>query len=411
VARDRAIFREAAAGRVGRLIYAAAGVRSLTIGFTGVAFGLFLAALGLGAAQLGAVVALGLAGNAAGTALVATYGDGLGRRRALLLVSALSTVGLAVVAVAARPAVLGVAACLGMVNGMGRDRGPAQTVDQSVLAGLVEATARTVVFTRYTFVQDVSGALGSLAAAIPAVLATHFGLAAVPAYRWTFCGAALLSLAPIALYSRVTEPAPPALQPAGGPGLGPDSRRRVAGLAGLFALDSLGGGFLAGSILSYWFFRRYGLGGEALGPVFFTARVLNAVSYIAAEALARRFGLIRTMVFTHLPSSVLLLALPFVAAPWLAIALFLARESLVQMDVPARQSYVAAVTAPGERTFALGVTSLARNAGWATGPGFAGAAIATLGLSAPLWAGAGLKMVYDVALYVSYRRVRPPEEG
>jgi len=130
-----------------------------------------------------------------------------------------------------------------------------------------------------------------------------------------------------------------------------------------------------------------------------------------AEALARRLGLIRTMVFTHLPSSALLLALPFVAAPWLAIALFLARESLVQMDVPARQSYVAAVSTPGERTFALGVTSLARNVGWATGPGLAGAAIATLGLSAPLWAGAGLKMVYDVALYASYRRVRPPEVG
>ena len=400
-------------GAVGRLIYAAAGVRSLTIGFTGVALGLFLAALGLSAAQLGVVVALGLAGNAVGTALVAAYGDRLGRRRALVLGSALSAAGLAVVAVATRPAVLAVAALLGMVNGMGRDRGPAQTIDQSFLAGLVAARGRTAAFTRYTFVQDVSGALGSLAAAIPAVLATRVGLAAVPAYRWTFFGAALLSLVPIALYARVTELAASAARTAAErrTRLGPDSRRRVAGLVGLFALDSLGGGFLAGSILSYWFFRRYGLGGEALGPVFFAARGLNAVSYFAAEALARRFGLIRTMVFTHLPSSALLLAIPFVGAPWLAIALFLARESFVQMDVPARQSYVAAVSAPGERTFALGVTSLARNVGWATGPGLAGAAIATLGLSAPLWAGAGLKMVYDVALYASYRTVRPPEEG
>jgi predicted MFS family arabinose efflux permease len=116
------------------------------------------------------------------------------------------------------------------------------------------------------------------------------------------------------------------------------------------------------------------------------------------------------MVFTHFPSSVVLLVLPFIAAPWLAIALFLARECLVQMDVPARQAYVAAVTAPGERTFALGVTSLARNVGWATGPALAGAAMSVLGLGAPLFAGAGLKMVYDVALYASYRRVLPPEE-
>src|SRR2546427_2098220 len=281
-------------GAVGRLIYAAAGVRSLTIGFTGVAFGLFLAALGLTATQLGAVVALGLAGNAAGTALVAAYGDRLGRRRALVLASALSAGGLAVVAVATRPAVLAVAALLGMVNGMGRDRGPAQTIDQSFLAGLVAARGRTAAFTRYTFVQDVSGALGSLAAAVPAVLATRVGLAAVPAYRWTFFGAALLSLVPIALYARVTEPAAAAARTAAErrTRLGPGSRRRVAGLVGLLALDSLGGGFLAGSILSYWFFRRYGLGGEALGPVFFAARGLNAVSYFAAEALARRVGLI-----------------------------------------------------------------------------------------------------------------------
>jgi MFS family permease len=372
---------------------------------------LFLAALGLSAAQLGLIVALGLAGNAAGTALVAVYGDRLGRRRTLMLASALSAAGLAGVAAATRPAVLGLAALAGMVNGMGRDRGPAQAVDQSLLADALETAGHTAAFTRYTFVQDVLGALGSLAAGVPAVLSAHFGLASVVAYRWAFLGAAVLSLAPLALYARVRDSSD-ALPPAAiRTRLRPESRRRVTGLVGLFALDSVGGGFLAGSILSYWFFRRYGLGGEALGPVFFAARALNAASYFGAAALARRVGLIRTMVFTHLPSSVVLLALPFVAAPWLAIALFLVRESLVQMDVPARQSYVAAVTGRGERTFALGVTSLARNVGWATGPGLAGAAMSALGLGAPLFAGAGLKIVYDVALYASYRRVRPAEES
>ena len=284
-------------------------------------------------------------------------------------------------------------------------------MDQSLLADAHETAGRTAAFTRYTFAQDVLGALGSLAAAAPAVLGAHFGLGTVTAYRWTFLGAATLSLAPAALYARVRDPNA-AAAPDGLTGrLRPESRRRVSGLVGLFALDSVGGGFLAGSILSYWFFRRYGLGGEALGPVFFAARALNAASYFGAAALARRVGLIRTMVFTHLPSSVLLLALPFVAAPWLAIALFLVRESLVQMDVPARQAYVAAVTGPGERTFALGVTSLARNVGWATGPGLAGAAMSALGLSAPLFAGAGLKIVYDAALYASYRHVRPAADG
>jgi len=355
------------------------------------------------------IVALGLAGNAAGTALVATHADRIGRRRSLVLASALAAVGLALVAVATRPALLGVAALVGMVNGMGRDRGPAQTVDQSLLAGLVPAAGRTVAFTRYAFTQDVLGALGSLAAGLPALLSTRLGLAPLAAYRWTLLGAAAVSLVPAVLYARVRQ-VPPELPRAGAVPLGPESRRRVAGLVGLFALDSLGGGFLAGSILSYWFFRRYGLDGVALGGVFFAARGLNAVSYFAAAALARRLGLIRTMVVTHLPSSVVLLVLPFVAAPWLAIALFLVRESLVQMDVPARQSYVAAVTAPGERTFALGVTSLARNLGWAVGPGLAGAAMGLVGLGAPLFGGAALKIVYDLALYASYRHVRPPEE-
>jgi len=354
-------------------------------------------------------VALGLAGNAAGTALVAVQGDRVGRGRALVLVSVLSTAGLASVATATTPALLGLGALLGMVNGMGRDRGPAQAMDQSLLADATESGGHTTVFTRYTLVQDVLGGLGSLGAGVPAVLQAHWGVAAVAAYRWTFLGAAALSLAPLVLYAGLRD-AGPARTSNTAPRLRPESRRRVAGLVGLFALDSVGGGLLAGSILSYWFFRRYGLGGETLGPVFFAARALNALSYFAAAALARRLGLVRTMVFTHLPSSVMLLALPFVAAPWLAIALFLARESLVQMDVPARQSYVAAVTAPGERTFALGVTSLARNVGWATGPALAGVAMSVLGLAAPLFAGAGLKMAYDVALYASYRGVRPPGE-
>lgn len=184
-----------------------------------------------------------------------------------------------------------------------------------------------------------------------------------------------------------------------------ETRRRVAGLTGLFTLDSLGGGFLAGSILTYWFFRRFGLTGESLGPLFFAGRVLNALSYGWAAALSRRIGLVRTMVFTHLPSSLVLLGLPLAPTAALAAALFLARESLVQMDVPTRQAYVAAITRPGERTPALGLTALARNVGWAVGPALAGLATAAFGLPAPLVAGAGLKVVYDVALFASFRQI------
>ncbi len=396
------------------LLYAAGGVRSLVTGLTGVTFGLYLASLGLGAAQLGLIIGLGLAGSALGTVLVAIGGERFGRRRTLLLVSALSAAGLAVFALGSTTLVLGVAAGVGMLNGMGRDRGAAQIVDQSMLADCISDAARTAAFTRYTFLQDVLGAIGSLAAAVPALLEVSLGLGTTAAYRWTFAGAAGLSLVPLALYAGLPLPPEPAVTTSlfAGPTarLSPTSRRRVAGLSGLFALDSLGGGFLAGSILSYWFFQRFGLGGGALGPLFFAARVLNAASYFGAQALARRIGLVRTMVFTHLPTSLILIALPFIPSAWLVIVLFLVRESLVQMDVPTRQSYVVAVTTPGERTFALAVTGLVRNVGWAVGPGLAGLAMATLGLGAPLLAGAGTKVVYDVALYYSFRRIRPAEE-
>ncbi len=354
-----------------------------------------------------------MAGMATGTALAAFFGERLGRRRALIGCALLSGFGLAGVALSSSVGALAVAALLGMVNGMGRDRGAAQTLEQSLLADAATDAERTRAFTRYSFVQDVGGALGSLAAALPALLERTLAATAVDASRWVLLGAAMLTLGAAALYLSL---APEPRAPRSGPTwwrvpLSPVARQRVGGLVGLFALDSVGGGFLAGSILTYWFFRRFGLSGDVLGPVFFAARALNALSYLVAERLAARIGLVRTMVFTHLPSSAVLCVLPFLGNAPLAIALFLVREALVQMDVPTRQSYVAAVTSPGERTFALGATGLVRNAGWAVGPPAAGVAMTAFGIGAPLVIGAGLKMVYDLALYASYRNVRPPEEG
>ena len=389
------------------MILIAATVRGAVAGLSGVLLAVYLALRGLDASEVGFVVSAGLAGMMAGTALVTFAGDRIGRRRLMLAFTLLAAAGLIALALLDGLLPLALAAFAGTVNGIGRDRSPAQVLDQALLADHSDPLSRTAVFVRYTLLQDVGAALGALAAGAPAVLAAVTTLPTVAAYRWVLALAGALTLASAAAYA--TLPTDPPLARLAAPAPNRRMPRRAYRLASLFALDSLGGGFLAGSILAYWFFRRHGLAAAELALLFAAARVLNAASYFAAERLARWIGLVRTMVFTHLPSSAVLILLPFVPLP-AAIGLFLVREALVQMDVPTRQSYVTAVIEPEDRTAALGLAGLARNTGWAIGPALAGVAMTGLGIAAPLFIGAGLKMAYDVALFASFRSVRPAEE-
>ena len=192
--------------------------------------------------------------------------------------------------------------------------------------------------------------------------------------------------------------------------LKPQSRRVVTRLALLFGLDSIGGGLLNSALIAYWFFRRYGTSESDLAVLLFAARALNAVSHVAAAWIARRIGLINTMVLTHLPSSVFLMLAPAAPTAVIAGALFLAREALVEMDVPTRQSYVMAIVPPQKRTLASGVTNVTRNVAWAVGPSFAGIVMQHVTLAGPLFIGGTLKIAYGVLLYGSFRRVKPPEE-
>ncbi len=392
-----------------RLVFASAGLRAAVIGCLGVTLGLFLTERGMTPGAIGVVVGLGLAGSAAATMAVAWQAERFGGRTVLILSALASAAGIVVVALADGFPIVAVAAFTGMVNAMGRDRGSAYTLEQALLASGTDDRGRTAAFVRFTLVQDAGGALGAAAAALPAVIASWAGLTAQGGYRVLFGVLAAVMVLTAVLYRFLPSDAAPAARAAPAP-VSPETRRRVTGLAALFALDSLGGGFLAGAIVAYWFFERFGLSAGAIGAVFVAARILNAASYPVAEWLARRIGLVRTMVFTHLPTSGLLLVLPFLGSAWVAIAVFLLREALVQMDVPARQSYVTAVVAPGERVWALGVTNVARYTGWAIGPALAGAAMANWGLGAPLVAGAVLKAAYDLALFRSFRSVPAPEE-
>src|SRR4029453_5190474 len=296
-------------------------------------------------------------------------------------------------------------------NGMGRDRGAASALEQSILPATVSDDRRTWTLAWYNLVLDSGHALGALAAALPTLLTRIILAGPDIAHRITFAmcgGAMLLSIAVYLMLTPAIEaPAHASLTPAP---IEAGSKRVITRLALLFGLDSIGGGFLNSALISYWFFRQYGTSEANLALLFFAARVLNALSHVVAAWLARRIGLLNTMVWTHLPSSLLLMVAPASSSAALAAVLFLAREALVEMDVPTRQSYVMAVVKPGERTFASGVTNVTRNVAWAVGPSVAGVVMQHVALAGPLIIGGGLKIVYDVLLYRAFRHVRPPEE-
>jgi len=295
-----------------------------------------------------------------------------------------------------------------MLNGMGRDRGASLVLEQAALPATTTAERRTRVVAIYTMLQDVGHGLGALAAGIPTLLVAG----AWPAARatgTTLGATALLALAALALYARagsdLEASAASSRRPVSAAG-----RRTVGRISALFAVDSLAGGFLTTALLSYFFFERFGVDEAALGLLFFGARLLNALSHLAAARLAERFGLVNTMVFTHLPSSLLLVTVAFAPSFPVAAALFLLREGLVEMDVPTRTSYVLAVVAPEERTFASGMTNLVRLAGWAVAPAVAGLLMSEGDLYLPLVLGAAMKIAYDLLLWRAFRNVRPPEE-
>ena len=392
------------------LLYAAAFARATGVGMSGVLVGLYAAELGLKATGVGVVISAGLLGVALGTLVVTLYAERLGRTRCLIALAFLSAVGTAAFALSPSAWMLAPAAALGMVNGMGRDRGAAFSLEQALLPDLTDDRGRTRAFAWYNVVLDSGHAVGALAGLLPSIL-RHAGYAPIASYRGGFLVVAALSLVGTVAYAGLSSHARAQRAHVKPPPISGESKRRIARLAGLFAMDSLGGGFLTTALLSYWFFRRFGVGEETLAPLFLLARVANGASHLAAAWLARRIGLLRTMVFTHLPSSLLLLTVPVAPTFLIAARLYLLRECLEEMDVPTRQSYVVAVVAPSERAAAAGATNLVRTAGWAVAPAFAGAAMQGFALWAPLAAGAALKIAYDVLLYRAFRRIKPPEEG
>lgn len=384
-----------------RLILAVQALRALAYGFGSVLLGTTLAASGLDPGQVGLVFAAIIAGMAAGSMAVGRYADRVGRRRTYLMLLAVMGLAGAVFALTDLLWPLVLAAVTGTLSTDPNESGPMTTLEQAMMAS-APPTERVRVFGRYNAVAYLAGAAGALLAVLPGALRGVWP--AVPDdQRWLLAfpvlaaGAMLLALR----LSDAVERPPAGLHPYRSSRVSPLVRR----LAALFALDAFAGGFIVQAFIVFWFGRAFGTSASTMGAVFFVAGLLQAVSSIVAGRLAGRIGLLPTMVFTHVPSNVLLCLIPVTGSLPVAIGLLLARAALSQMDVPARQAYVVSVVEPGERTAAAAYTNSARYLVRPAGAALAGSVMGGIGLAAPFLLAGGLKIVYDLTLWASCRRV------
>jgi MFS family permease len=383
-------------------------MRALGDGFVSVILPVYLLRLGLNGFQIGAIATATLVGSALLTLLVGFVAHRFAARRLLVSAAVLMAVtGLAFVFVHDFWPLV-VVAFLGTLNPSAGDVSVFLPLEQSALSRTVSARDRTDLFARYSLIGSSLGAIGALCAGTPQFVAARTGTSELQAMQSMFAIYAVIGLSTLLLYRRISTGSREAQQRRAALH---ESTRTVYTLAALFSLDSLGGGFVVQSLLALWLFQRFDLSLAAAGTIFFWTGVLSAGSYLVAARLAKRFGLVNTMVYTHLPSNILLILVPFMPTLPLALALLLARSALSQMDVPTRNSYVMAVVPLAERPAAASVTSVPRSLATAASPLLSGYLLGISAFGWPLVIGGAVKATYDVLLLAMFARVRPPEES
>nr|WP_281359572.1 MFS transporter [Usitatibacter rugosus] len=391
------------------MLYAAAFLRALAIGLMAVLVGLYCARLGFSATQIGGVLSAALWGAALAAFITLVIGPRLPERAMLVALTGLPMLGGAVlISTDAFPIVL-VAAFVGMLNIHGRDRGAIPILEQALFPATTTDADRTRVFAWYNVLLDSGYAVGGLFAAVPTLLESSFGMAPLEALRLALAAFCVLYFAAAVLYMRLPAIADD-VKPVGISELSPESRPIVTKISLLFLLDAFGGGFIGTALFAYFFAEKYGASAATIAILFSAGRVLSAFSHLAAAWLAKRIGLVNTMVFTHAPTSFLLFTIVATDSFAWAAFFFLLREALNEMDVPTRQSYVMAVVQPHERLAVSGITNLVRSCGWALAPMLAGVMMQRFGIGVPLVAAGVAKLSYDFLLWREFRRLKAPEE-
>jgi MFS family permease len=390
------------------LVLAARGIRAFTDGYVALLLPYYLTLLGHGALEVGVIATATLLGSGLLTLLAGLFAYRFRLHSLLTAACVLMLISGLGFATFTDFLPLLLIATIGTLNPSTSDVSVFQPIEQTILSHAAPDAQRTVVFSRYSLVAHLLGALGALAAVVPGILAQWDVLELKAAVQIMFVAYGLSALAVLALYRRLASAGSRGDESRPAP-LGP-SRGVVYRLAALFSLDAFGGGFAVQSLLALWLFLRFDLSVEAAGTIFFWTGVLAAASFLAAPAIARRIGLINTMVFTHLPANIFCVLVPFMPTLTLAVLFLLLRAALSSMDVPVRSSYVMAVVSPPERPAAAGVTAVPRSLAAAISPAIAGYLLTLSSFGWPLVICGALKIVYDLSLLAMFRKVKPPEE-
>jgi MFS family permease len=398
------------------LLFTTRMLRMFAYGFLSVVLALYLAQRGLREGEIGLLLTLTLIGDAAISLWITTSADRLGRRKMLVLGAGLMILAGMIFSLTGNYILLVVTAIIGVISPSGNEIGPFLSIEQASLSQLVADEKRTQTIAWYNLVGSFATATGALAGGVLAQLLQNTGYTPVNSYRVVLWGYALIGALLFGIFLLLSNAIEAPIQEVDSSiqrkfGLH-KSRNVVFRLSALFAVDAFAGGLIVQSMVAYWFNVKFGVQPAILGSIFFAANILAGISALSAAWVAKRIGLINTMVFTHIPSSILLIMVPLMPTLPLAILVLLLRFSISQMDVPTRQSYTLAVVNPDERSAAMGVTSIARSVGASLSPAITGQllAVPTL-IGIPFLIAGSLKIIYDIVLWLSFRAIKPPEEA
>ncbi|MGZ5510925.1 MAG: MFS transporter [Nitrososphaeraceae archaeon] len=398
----------------GKLLLCARIVRTFAYGFLSVILAIYLKLIGFDDLLIGIILSATLINSVIFTLFASFYADRLGRRNVLLLYAIMMSISGAIFFITENPLALIIGALIGTLNITGSETSAFLSIEQSILPQTIKDNRkRNTLFGFYNMAGTFAMGAGILIVNLPVLIQNEFEFDQIYAIKLLFLFYSLLGIFIIGIYLKLSSSIEIKKEKIFKPlskTLNPKSKKIVAKLSGLFAIDSFAGGFAIQSIVSFWFFTKFDIDLSTISYIFSIGSVLTAFSYLIAAKIADKIGLINTMVFTHIPSNILLILLAVAPNLEIAIVFYMVRMALSQMDVPTRQSYIVAVVEEDERTASAGITNLSRNIAQAISPSITGYIIGFLSLSAPFIIGGLLKILYDITLYITFRKIKPAEE-